>query len=476
MTNDSKPKARTFWEAQDHMSAVKVGLATIVPSKYKNSTHFTEVFLNLAYALYSASEASLFNEFKRIFSRYMAITSWRDDEPPIGYHNHAILMQHNLCATIFQYYENVLSIDDVKAAEALLIKFTARTPNPLLFEDYNEKILRMARLIHMGKHAYFVVGFKLPFALPIPDGKYEVGCPSGKSTIAVEGFTANDVSSRVADRHFSRVDITIRGFTCTDNYWGGPNIKSEHQDPRNSRLALAAVNRIVLEAKLVDESLRLVMASQSDIGQVVTTQHDGEDNVFHLSIGLTFGGLSMVDVLSRQQVPAEQSQLLSKKLSAEVMAMHENLYAQALIQRGAENSVGAYYLLNSAAEAMIDHFLFCLCDRTDASNKLQGFLLGESICTACELFKASPSTVNPPRSANPPSPFQRLKFLQEIGIIKSSEVRLLQKLLATVRNDDMRNDLSHGRKNDIPSIAVDNAIAAFRDLKSAFKALEQINA
>ncbi|MBI4741832.1 MAG: hypothetical protein HY777_09865 [Betaproteobacteria bacterium] len=155
--------------------------------------------------------------------------------------------------------------------------------------------------------------------------------------------------------------------------------------------------------------------------------------------------------------------------------MHESLYAQALIQRGAENAVGAYCLLNSATEAMIDRFLFSLCEKVEASNELERFLLGESISTTCELFKASPIAVDPPRSANPPSPFQRLKFLQEIGIVKPSEVRRLQKLLTTVRNDGMRNDLSHGRKGGIPSVAVDNAIAAFRDLRSAFQALGQMN-
>jgi len=475
MANNSIPKARACWEAQDYLSAVKVGLATIVPSKYKNSIHFAEVFLNLAYALYGASQANLFNEFKRIFSKYMAIVAPRDIEPSIGYHNHAVLMQQNLFATIFQYYENICSIDEIRAAEALLVRFSARAPNPRLLEEHNEKLLRMARLILLGKHPYFIVSFKLPFALPIPDGKYEVGYVSGKSTIAVEGFTADDVSSRIADRHFSRVEVTMRGLTCTNNYWSGPDIESDHQEPRNSRLALSVVNRVVLGAKLVDESLRLVMASQRDIGHVVTTQYDGDDNVFHLSIGLTFGGLTMVDALSRQEVTPEQCQSLSERLSAKAIAMHESLYAQALIQRGAENLVGAYYLLNSATEAMIDHFLFSLCEKVEASNELQRFLLGESICTTCELFKASPTAVNPPRLANPPSPFQRLKFLQEIGIAKASEVRHLQKLLAAVRNDDMRNDLSHGRKGDIPSVAVDSAVAAFRNLKSAFQALEQMN-
>lgn len=476
MENNSIPKALTFWEAKDYLNAVRVGLATEIPSKFKNSSHFSDILLNLAYALFSASQANLFNEFKRIFSNYMAIVAPRIHiESPLGYHNHAVLMQHNLRSTIFSYYENTCPIDEVKAAEVLLVKFSAFAPNSPLLEEHNAKLLRMARLILTGKDAYFIVGFKLPFALPVPDGTYEVAHPGGKATIAVEGFTADDVSSRVGDRHFSRVEVTIKGFTCTDNYWSGPDIDSEHQEPRNSRLALSAVNRVVLEAKLVDESLRIVIATQRDIGNVVTTQYDGDGTALHLSIGLTFGGFALVDALSRQQITVAQCQILSERLSFESIAMHESLYAQALIQRDADNAVGAYYLLNSATEAMIDRFLFSLCQKINAANELNNFLLGKSICETCEIFKGSSIAIDPPRSANPPSPFQRLKFLQEIGITKSSEVRRLQKLLATIRNDGLRNDLSHGRKGGIPSVAVDNATAAFRELRSALQALEQVN-
>ncbi|MBB2885630.1 MULTISPECIES: hypothetical protein [Pseudomonas] len=472
MTNDSIPKARTFWEEKDYLSSVRVGLTTELPSKYKNSGHFAEVLLNLAYALYSASEANLYNEFTRIFPKYMALVAPNiHSEPPIGYHNHACLMQHNLKAVIFQYYENTCSIDEVRAAEELLVRCTTFTPNPSALDEQNTKLLGLVGLIQAGKDPYFTVAFKLPFALPLPDGKYEVTHPGGKMTISVEGFVADDVSSRVDDRHFSRVEVTAKGFTCTDNYWSGPNIESDQTEPWNRRLALSVVNRVVLESKLVDESLRIVMASSRDIGNIATTQYDGDGATFHLSIALTFGGFSLVDTLSRQQVTPEKCQLLTERLSVGEMAMHENLYAQALIQRGTENLVGAYYLLNSAAEAMIDCFLVSLCEKFEVSDKLSRFLLGESICVSCELFKAAPVAIDTPRSANPPSAFQRFKFLKEVGVAKSADVRSLIKSLVTVRSDSLRNDLSHGRKDCIPSVAVDKAIVAFRELRSTFQAL-----
>jgi len=293
--------------------------------------------------------------------------------------------------------------------------------------------------------------------------------------IAAEVFSTEDVSSRVDDRHFSRVEVTIRGFTCTDNYWIGPDIKNDHQEPWNSSLALSVVNRVVLEAKLVDESLRLVMATQRDIGNVITTQYDGAGNVFHQSMGLTFGGFSLVDVLSRQELNAEQCQRLSARLSVEATAIYECLYAQSMIQRSAENMVRACYPLNSATEAMIDTFLFSLCEKVNVSDELERFLLDESICSICEVLKASPNAGSLPRSANPPSPFHRLKFRQEMGIATPPKVRHLQKLLATIRNDDMRNGLSHGRKSSIPSAVVDKALAAFRELRSVLQTLEQAN-
>lgn len=408
MTKEFIPAARAKWEEKNYLEAVKIGLNCIHATKVRNNLQFAERFLNLAYALYSASELSLFNEFKKIFSSYMQLIAVDERlEPPIGYHNHACLMQHNLLASVFQFYESNGQIDDVRGALNLLETWSNRAPDKGKLEAFNSKLMKLAELITEKKPPFFIIRFKLPFSLPLPNGSYELKGIPGVTTITVEAFTASDVSSRTGDRHFSTIEIKKEGFTCTNNYWFGPDLENEHQEPRNTRIALLYVNQVILNVKLIDESIRLVLATQNDIGTVATTQYDGEGELFQSSIALGFGGMALVNVLSKQELSVEQVRQLAERLANSKLLLHDELYAQALIERENLNLVGAFYLLNSATEAMIDHFLSLLSKLNGKLEIYEQFLKGNSYCSQCELFKAAVNVVDPPQSPMPPSTFQR---------------------------------------------------------------------
>lgn len=304
--------------------------------------------------------------------------------------------------------------------------------------------------------------------MPLPNGLYEIKEALGSIAFAVESFTAADVSSRLGDRHFSKIEIKVKGFTCTDNYWRGPSLDDERQEPRNTQLALRLINQVILNAKLTNESLRLVLASQNDIGNVTTTQYDGDGEMFHFSLALGFGGFALVDVLSKQELNEEQTKQLAVRLTNRQLLLHEELYAQALIERASMNLTGAFYLLNSASEAMIDYYLALLSGLKGKIEIFEQFMKGNSFCTSCDLFNAAKNVLEPPRAVLPPSPFQKLKFLQEIGCVTAGEVRRLQSMLSRVRSDKMRNDLAHGRSNSLRASVVDDAIRGFQELRDFF--------
>lgn len=469
MTKEPIPSARAMWEAKNHVASVKIGLNSIGITKIRSGEQFAERFMNLAYALFSASEISLFNEFKRIFPSYMQLISMDEQlEPPIGYLNHACLMQHNLMATVFQFYKGSAQLDDVKEACRLLLSWSNRAPDKDKLDAANSKLVKLAELIEKGKPPFFTISFKLPFSLPLPNGSYEIETVAGAETILIESFTATDVSSRLGDRHFSRVEVKVKGFTCTDNYWFGPDLENEQHAPQNIQFALLVINQVILNAKLLNETIRLVLASQNDIGTAATTQYDGDGERFHFSLALGFGGLVLVDSLSRQELSEEQVKELTERLKNRKLLLHEELYAQALIEREQMNLIGAFYLLNSATEAMIDYFLFLLSTRNGRLETYEPFMKGDSYCSKCELFNAAVDIEEPPRAVVPPSPFQKLKFLQEIGLGTASEVKRLQSMLAKIRNDTMRNELAHGRRSYVPNGVVNDAILSFQELRNVF--------
>lgn len=469
MTNKHPRTAYSMWEANQHAEAVRIGLANARAAKFKNSQQFCERLMNLIYGLISASELKLFNEFKLIFPEYInTINTNIQAEPPCGYRNHVCLMQHNLMATLFQLYEDKCQLADVQAAVQLLQQWTDRAPDRTIFEEFNLRLIRLAELILTdSKNPYFTIEFKLPFSLPLPNGTYEVRTIRNVESITIEHFISQVDTSHIGDRHFCRVSVRITGFTSTDNYWHGPDLNSVYLEPRNSRLALQVVNQIILNIKLLDESMRMVLASINDIGNVSTVQHNGEGEMFHAAIALTFGGHALVNVLTKQELDKESLKELELRLNSRTLCLHEELYSQALIEQGNMNLTSAFYLLNSANEAMIEHFIFSFAESNGKTDLYNEFMEGVSECQQCDLFKAQ-SAVPVPRRAMPPSPYSMLKFLQTLNLASSREVRDLQSALSKVRSDKWRNDLIHGRTSHVPHKVVDEAIKGFQELKIFF--------
>jgi len=476
MTNKHSQTAYSMWETNQHAEAVRIGLANIKVFKFKNSQQFCERLMNLIYGLISASELKLFNEFKLIFPEYInTINTNIQAEPPCGYRNHVCLMQHNLMATLFQLYENKCQLTDVRAALQLLQQWTDRAPDKTIFDEVNLKLIRLAELIlNDSKNPYFTIKFSLPFSLPLPNGTYEVRAIRNIESIAIEHLISQGDTSRIGDRHFCRVTVRMTGFTSTDNYWHGPDIDSVDQEPRNSRLALHVVNQIILRVKLLDESMRMVLASIQDIGTVTTVQHNGEGEIFHSAIAMTFGGHALVNVLTKQELNEENLKKLEYSLNNLTPCLHDELYSRALIERGNMNLISAFYLLNSANEAMIEHFIFSFAETNGKIDLYNEFMEGASECQQCDLFKAQP-VVPIPRRAMPPSPFSMLKFLKTLNLASPNEVRDLLSALSKVRSDKWRNDLIHGRTSHVPRKVVDDAIKGFQELKKFFDSKAQIS-
>lgn len=465
MTFETEILARKFWEDKKHFEAVRVGLEQLSIEEVGSKEEFSSLFLNLTYSLFSASEVKLYDDFINIFVRYMSIINRAiDEEPPIGYHNHACLMQHNLMATIFKYYIGECDLNDIEEANALVKFWSDRAGNPENLNDANAKLLKLSHLILDSKHPYYVVSFRLPFALPVPNGKYSLAAIGNVKTIRLESREYADLTSVIGDRHFSVVEVKVKGFTSTDNYWQGPSLDCLEK-PFNLDICLKTLNEIILRTKLIKEGLRLKTISHQDIGRSTTVQYNREGEEFHSTISFGFGGDSLVDVLSKQELEEHEIEVLLKQLSASKLNLHEELFAEALIEEANANLTSAFYLLNSSCEALIEYSAFRVAEKKGRIEEYKAFMQGKSFCLECDLFKSNYSNFEPPKKTMPPSLFTQLKFFKVIGIASNKELREIRKCLCKIRNDNLRNSLIHGRTNEIPRNAVSDAIEGYKLLK-----------
>jgi len=466
MTCKIEIQARKLWEEEKYNQAVEVGIEQLTITDVRSEREFTSLFLNLAYSLYAASEVKLYNEFRRIFEHYIKLINRAIDiEPPIGYHNHACLMQHNLMAVLFHYYNAERNPQDIQDAINLLEFWMAKVADKDKFSSYNSKLLKLSNLIFASKNPYYVVDFRLPLSLPLPDGKYPINTISGVKSIEIENRAYKDITSAIGDRYFSVVKITAEGFTSTDNYWNGPSLDNA-DGAFNLNICIKSLNEIVLHTKLIREDFRLKTISHQDIGRSTTTQFNGEGEDFHSTISFGFGGDALVDVLSRQELDHNEIKELTERLESSKIELHEELFSAALIEQSNENLTGAFYLLNSSCESLIQKYVHIAAKEYNRIPEYELFMEGKSFCNDCDLYKRTSGGLEPPIKSMPPSLFSQLKFFKQIGLSTNKEFREMRRFLLKVRNDDLRNSLIHGRANHVPRNAVKEGIESFRSLKT----------
>ncbi|MGE4396699.1 MAG: hypothetical protein AB7D34_04480 [Sulfurimonas sp.] len=476
MSNQVEIKARIYLEDKKYIQAVEVGLAQLNVVEVRTQEEFTKLFLNLAYSLYAASEINLYNEFLKIFDCYIGIITKNPElEPPIGFHNHACLMQHNLMATLFKYYDAGGDLEEIKKAIDLLKFWTSKVPEQSKFEDVNSKLLKLSNLIFESKPPYYVVEFRLPLALPLPDGKYNIRTIGNVMSIEIENRKYENITSIVGDRYFSSLKLKVKGFTCTNNYWNGPSL-SDNDAPYNLNICIKAVNEILLAIKLTREDFRLKTISHQDIGKSITNQFNGDGESFHTTINLGFGGDALVDVLSKQELNEDDIQVLINKLKTSKLEIHEELFSEALMEQSNDNTTGAFYLLNSSCESLIQKYVYLAAEENNKVSEYEQFMTGKSFCSDCDLFKNASGGLEPPRKAMPPSLFSQLKFFKEIGLSTSSDLKEMRRFLFKIRNDDLRNSLIHGRINHIPRSTLNEAFENYKALKKILSTLISITA
>ncbi|USE02715.1 hypothetical protein JKJ11_24020 [Vibrio sp. SCSIO 43133] len=461
--------AREFRDEGKHTDAVSVGLDLldrrddIIKGKFRSADEFTEIFLNLSNALYSASDECFFEDFVSLFELYNSITSKQLNEEPLnGYFNHALVMYNNLKANLFCYYDKTRNKEELHSSIALLELWSKR------LECDSNAFSNAIDLISIGRKALegidpsYTVSFRGPYALPVPDGDYKLNSENA-SQISIKTLKLDDLTSQVGDRYFSKITLTFLGFTSTDNYWLGPTSKNREASFNISK-CLKILNGLISRIKLIDNNLSLFSLNYSDVGRSQTMQHRSDGTVFHHTINFGTGGDALVDILSKQELNSEKTAELFESFNSTGLPLHDELFSQALMHQDHCNFTSAFYMLNSAYESMLIFYLELFSEASDKKEMLDLFMQGKSRCNSCELFSKS-GMDTAPIEAMVPSIFAQIKFLKNVSNISDGLCKELKKLTIKLRSSNIRNDLVHGKTNTIPLEVIRTGFDSYKKIE-----------
>ncbi|MFA1571578.1 hypothetical protein A152_0021435 [Vibrio tasmaniensis 1F-187] len=200
--------------------------------------------------------------------------------------------------------------------------------------------------------------------------------------------------------------------------------------------------------------MRIAELAEDDLGNVSIEQYTHNNDRLNSTLHFSMGSLSVASILSKQVLNPEQ---IHNVLTSESLHLFEKLHGQACIARDRGEDVKAFYILNSALESAIAHYLDKLANESQKMPELTEFLEGRSKCLDCKLFIAS-ELQELPHGNMMPSISAQIKFLSNISTVTGAQRKRLNSCIYKVKGQDVRNDLVHGRIATVPK---DNLYQAF---------------
>lgn len=463
-------------EKKDNRALVETGLRVI--EKYSDHTAIfndPDVFKNSIKAaheaLQCADEQNWSAEYVKLYQFHNKIintninASINGDALTCSKHNQVCYVYSNLKATLIQYYLGNCTQLDLHNAIVQLELWTSKVKTTDEFDNQVCKLIRLSRDILQGFYPYYIIKFKFAFSLPIPDGEYEVSTQN-LQMFTIKSFSDSTVVSKVGDRFFSEISLKMKGYTVTDRHWRGPYI--DGQTEVHTDFCLNFINELILKIKLLEPTFRIAELVEDDLGSVFIDQYTHDNEQLQSVIHFSSGGLSFANILSKQVLSSEQ---LQNVLTSDKLHLFEMLYGQACIARDRGEDVKAFYILNSALESAIAHYLDKLANESQKMPELTEFLEGRSKCLDCELFTAS-ELQEPPYGNMVPSISAQIQFLSNISIITNSQRRRLNSCVYKVKGQDVRNDLVHGRISTVPKGSLLQAFEAYISCVDLLSSLE----
>lgn len=452
------------------MESIKIAIELKEKYVFNSSSDFTSYFMSLTSALRSASEKKLYDDFLQIFPKYKAIIqAYPNKEPPTGFHNNAIFFQFNMTALLYSYftYKTIL-IADLRLAIEELSFWTSKVDDKSSFEEPNKKLVELVESVIAKESIYYTIEFNMPYHIPLEDGIYELSFNDKIVGVETHLLKSDDLVSFNKDRFFSKIKLTIQGFTNCDAYWMGPSIKNLNSESSTLLMQILEImNNFIMRIKLFDNNVKIHMITADDIGRITTEQFYSNGNQYHMSMALQLSGLSMVDVLSAQKVEGDVEDFRKNIFDSELL-LYEELFSIALIDYSNENYLSAFMILHSATEAMIEWYLKSYCYITNKIEFYDNLMSGTSMYEDCQIYlekQHDEANYEYPIKTNIPSLMTQVKrVLMEAGIV-NTEIRKISKLINKIKQDSLRNDLIHGRKRNVLRGEISSSLQYFKELE-----------
>jgi hypothetical protein len=202
------------------------------------------------------------------------------------------------------------------------------------------------------------------------------------------------------------------------------------------------INEFVIRLKLFDSKCQVNFISTNELEQISTIQHYSDGSVYHNATALLpkgfFSDNSMPEVVDG--IEDFKLQIIDNE-----PLLYEQIYSSALINSANNNMLNAFILLNAANESLINFFLQKMC------------YLANDIKFYNDMMLESPV---------PSMMVQIKRVFRDLCSVEKRSFQFINKYIIKIKQNNLRNDLIHGRHKNI-------SIKQFNESLEAYLLLEK---
>lgn len=274
---------------------------------------------------------------------------------------------------------------------------------------------------------------------------------------------------------FTSFEFKVYGYTCSDPFWRGPEWENREKYPAVKK-TLKILNMMLLA--IAETSGRFIYPYKIEqVSSVEIFQYiEGNEQPISASpLATDFSAQFVGGNVSKMNFTDDELEnlnlLLVDKYKAKPFVM---MFHSARNDKLAGLYVESLMMYSSCLEAMVYHWCEEIAGIVGKAEEYKEFAETEtSVCQNCELHKQYGQKGQYCSSQMLPSVFRHFKFLENECGITSKEIKNLRKEFASARGENLRNDVMHGRTDNI-TLAELNAIDEhILKLQNVFVSIEE---
>lgn len=315
-----------------------------------------------------------------------------------------------------------------------------------------------------GKVPYYSVSFFAPIVLDFDHYTFDLTGAHPYRSMTINKEKRGTVNGTV----FS---VMIDGFIKADSWWEGP-VWGNRRKLAATTLALNLVNRLLLIIAEGDTHNFMPRIRHEQLTSVILCQYMGDGEIYGFCDGTMFDGHFMKEWVQRPEYTHEELRRINRLLISNCNnPLYATLYHQAQNTMYAGLYEESIMLFFACIEATVHYWSEYISKLSGIDTEYEEFEKCKSVCRDCSLFRQQPEGKGVSILKLPPSIRRYPTFLRKHKIINKDQEKLLRKLIIDAQNDNLRNDMMHGKNGSVTFYQVEECRKTIYRLNEQFLAI-----